>query len=302
MKVLTLVLFFPLAAFAKNLRVAIIDTGIDRQNFPSVRAESCSPKLESTDDLHGHGTHIGGLIYKNNSRIEYISLKYYDEKATGEENLKNLLRCFQRSLELDVDVINFSGGGPIPSSAERAMMEKIFQKRILFVAAAGNESRSIDRWGFYPASYGFTNILSVASVNADFHLLRSSNYGVNHVNIAALGENILSTLPNGQKGLMTGTSQATALVTRLALEMILVESSFRRQPEALIRHLTETGLYRPQLSGKVSSARVLNSQRALERRSSAQEASGIVIRNPARIRKTIHQILTKDSLSRTASQ
>jgi subtilisin family serine protease len=56
----------------------------------------------------------------------------------------------------------------------------------------------------------------VASTDINNNLLPSSNWGKTHVDVAAPGENIYSTLPGGRFGYMTGTSQATAFVTGIA--------------------------------------------------------------------------------------
>jgi subtilisin family serine protease len=56
----------------------------------------------------------------------------------------------------------------------------------------------------------------VASTDINNKILPSSNWGQTHVDVAAPGENIYSTLPGGRFGYMTGTSQATAFVSGIA--------------------------------------------------------------------------------------
>lgn len=70
---------------------------------------------------------------------------------------------------------------------------------------------------YYPADYGLSNIISVTAIDPSTEVLSSSNYGTETVDIAAPGQNILSTLPNNNYGLMTGTSQATAFVSGAAV-------------------------------------------------------------------------------------
>jgi len=116
--------------------------------------------------------------------------------------------------------------------------------------------------GFYPAAYHLPNILSVAAVDVTGSLLPSSNYGVKTVQLAAPGQQILSTLPQNQYGSMTGTSQATALVTRAAA--LLYGSGFaNRSPSGVIDRLVSTADHVPELVGKIRHPVVLNTVRAL---------------------------------------
>jgi thermitase len=115
-------------------------------------------------------------------------------------------------------IINYSGGGPEFSEDEYLAIKKAEAKGILVVSAAGNEHQNTDLTEnyYYPAAYRLSNIISVASTDINNNLLPSSNWGKTHVDVAAPGENIFSTLPNGRYGYMTGTSQATAFVTGIA--------------------------------------------------------------------------------------
>lgn len=66
---------------------------------------------------------------------------------------------------------------------------------IIVVAAAGNHNENNDdvNQAQYPASYGLSNIVSVAATNQNDELWKDSAYGVKTVHIAAPGENIMST-------------------------------------------------------------------------------------------------------------
>ncbi len=77
----------------------------------------------------------------------------------------------------------------------------------IFVAAAGNEASNNAVVASYPANYELTNVISVAASTSTGALASFSNYGTN-VDIAAPGQNILSTIPGGKYGSMSGTSMA----------------------------------------------------------------------------------------------
>lgn len=176
-------------------------------------------------DTHGHGTHIAGIIAGEAGNgigtsgvcpsVSVMALKYYDNSGSGYNNLSNTVRAIEYAIANGAHIINYSGGGSEPAPTERAAVSEARQAGVLFVAAAGNEGRNNDRVPYFPASYPLDNIVSIASVNKLGRLLPSSNYGKT-VHLAAPGLMILSTLPEGKYGTMSGTSQATAFATGVA--------------------------------------------------------------------------------------
>ncbi len=185
-------------------------------------------------DVHGHGTHISGIISSDPVAgvglvgvcpdVTIMPLKYYDNSGLGNNNLANTVKAIRYAVKMGANIINYSGGGADPAASEKAAIEEAERKGILFVAAAGNDGHSNDQTPYFPASYGLDNIISVASINRENQLLPSSNFGTRMVNIAAPGLMILSSLPTGKFGTMSGTSQATAFVTGTAA---LLASQFK---------------------------------------------------------------------------
>lgn len=213
-------------------------------------------------DNHGHGTHIAGILgaVGNNGigttgvspKVSIMVLKYFDPLSNGHDNLVNTVKAIRYAVSNGAHIINYSGGGTEPNNDEYKAIKYAQDRGVLVVAAAGNERSNSDLAPYYPADYDLTNIISVTAINSAAKVLKSSNYGIRSVHVAAPGENIYSTLPNGRYGLMTGTSQATAFVSGVAALIMSHNDDFKfsqvkKQILATVdelpglRHKTRTG-------------------------------------------------------------
>jgi subtilisin family serine protease len=206
--------------FKNEVTVAVLDTGIDSTHEFLSGNVVASYDFSNTGsmDNHGHGTHVSGIIKSVFPKVKLISIKYHNPKFSGKESLDATLAGLRKAVELNVDIINYSGGGPEASSEELAILKDAEKKGILVVCAAGNESSNIDNKdnAFYPAAYGLSNIIVVSNYNENIALGDSSSYGKKSVDIAAPGTRIKSSLPLSRAGFLTGTSQATPFVTGVA--------------------------------------------------------------------------------------
>lgn len=219
------------------------------------------------DDNHGHGTHIAGIIgaeAENKKGISGISpevslmiLKYYDPKVPNNDNLKNTILSIKYAVKMGAHIINYSGGGTDFSQEEHDAIAEAERKGILFVAAAGNERSNSDQFHYYPADYKLKNIISVTAIDPTTEVLSSSNYGVETVDIAAPGQNILSALPNNTYGLMTGTSQATAFVTGAAV-LVMAHKNMYGKAQEIKDYILATGDSSSSLLTKTRTSRQLN--------------------------------------------
>lgn len=241
-------------------------------------------------DNHGHGTHIAGIIGAlagNGKGLSGISpevsmmiLKYYDPKVAGTDNLKNTVASIKYAVKMGAHIINYSGGGTEYSQEEHDAIVEAEKKGILFVAAAGNERSNSDQFRYYPADYGLSNIISVTAIDPTTEVLASSNYGIETVDIAAPGQNILSCLPGSSYGYMTGTSQATAFVSGAAvLVMARRETS---DAEGVKKYILATGDAQASLSSKTRTSRQLNLYKALTILDQGVGLSGVVAANKGR--------------------
>ena len=222
-------------------------------------------------DNHGHGTHIAGIIGAEAGNkigiagvapnVSIMCLKYFDPKVAKTDNLKNTIAAIRYAVKMKVDVINYSGGGTEYSPEERAAIEEAEKAGILFVAAAGNERSNSDKFKYYPADYGLSNIISVTAIDQKTQVLASSNYGVETVDLAAPGHDIISTFPDNSYGKLTGTSQATAFVTGAAVLVMAAKPNFTYAD--VKKHILSTGDAVESLAMKTRTSRQLNLYKAL---------------------------------------
>jgi subtilisin family serine protease len=246
----------------------------------------------SLTDNHGHGTHIAGIIGAEAGngkgiagiapQVSLMILKYYDPKVPNTDNLKNTVNAIRYAIKMKANIINYSGGGTEFSQEEHDAIEEARRQGILFVAAAGNERSNSDNHHYYPADYGLSNIISVTAIDPSTEVLSSSNYGTETVDIAAPGQNILSTLPGSAYGMMTGTSQATAFVTGAAVLVMAKKENF--DPEEVKKYILSTGDAKSSLIAKTRTARQLNLYNSLTVLGGAEDASGVVAANSRELR------------------
>lgn len=268
---------------SKKVIVAVIDTGID-PTHPDLKANLWKGSSGETGfnfvtnrpnplDDHGHGTHVAGIIGAASNpkvgtsgvapSVSLMAVKYYSDSNSGLTNLKNTVKAIDWAVQHGANIINYSGGGPEFSEEEFLAIKRAEAQGVLIIAAAGNEKQDIDqpRHFYYPAAYRVSNVISVAALDIDNHLLKTSNWGKLKVDVAAPGENIFSTLPGGKYGYMSGTSQATAFVTGVAA--LLLSKNPSLNPSQIRQILRQSSDSITGLNLKIASGGRVNAYRAL---------------------------------------
>lgn len=215
-KYLIVLLFLFNIAFAKEpIRVAVIDTGLDLNDARFMPHLCLSGHADFTgtgiNDTNGHATHVTGLIqrYAGNANYCLVIVKYYSEKATHWQNIFYMQEAINYAIFIGAKVVNISSGGDNPNPVEYNLIKNA--KETTFIVAAGNEGKNIrmsDNY-YFPASYNLNNIIVVGNLETDYTRNPHSNYGEGVV--WEKGTDVLSTLPNGKIGMLTGSSMATAI-------------------------------------------------------------------------------------------
>ena len=205
-----------------HILVAILDTGIDRDHedlVAKVADEANFSDSPTVDDLHGHGTHIAGIIAANTDNCTstagvapmylIMNVKVADDR--GRCDAAAIAEGIVWAVDRGVDILNISLCVSEPSEELEEAIVYAWSHGVLIIAAAGNEGGSVPQ---YPAYY--PECIAVTAAREDGSRAPLANHG-EWVDVAAPGYQIYSTLPDNEYGYKTGTSQATAYVTGLAV-------------------------------------------------------------------------------------
>jgi subtilisin family serine protease len=172
-------------------------------------------------DDEGHGTHVAGIIAARAGNGEggagiapdarIMIVKVLDENRAGTAN--GLAEGIRYAVAHGARIINTSVNGDGTSRSLQEAIRQAGAAGALVVASAGNDGRSIDVEPSYPASYVDPSIVAVGSLGLSGALSGFSNRGLASVDVAAPGEDILSTGGAGGYEVRSGTSMATPFVS-----------------------------------------------------------------------------------------
>lgn len=81
-------------------------------------------------DNNGHGTHIAGIIQlrSDSSRVKYMILKYFNTGAADEDTVSATAKAIRYATEMNVDIINYSGGGYSSNDEEKKLSKRPIKK------------------------------------------------------------------------------------------------------------------------------------------------------------------------------
>jgi thermitase len=222
--------------------VAVVDTGaqlghpalkanfngVARYDFVDDDNNPSEPGFASDEDSRnnevvGHGTHVAGIVDLVAPKAMIMPLRVLDREGYGTSF--HIAEAISFADLNGADVINLSLGMPdstllglFPPKLLREKVLEATQHGTVVVAAAGNYSNPFRT---YPAARGTIaddsrpqardGLLAVTSVNREERKSDFANWG-SWVDIAAPGENILSTYPVSGYAYWSGTSMASPFV------------------------------------------------------------------------------------------
>jgi subtilisin family serine protease len=201
--------------FLSPVKIAVIDSGIDVTHPDLVTRISVARSFVggSVADVQGHGTFVAGEIAAATNNAEGIAGIAFPAqliigkvvRRDGTVSLEGEAEAIRWAVDEGARVINLSLGGlrdphnlsrDTYSALEAAAVDYAVAKGALLVAAVGNSDQApVSPWPFasYPAA--LPHVVGVSSFARDGAVSTFSDRDVVYNDIAAPGEDILSTLP-----------------------------------------------------------------------------------------------------------
>ncbi|KIE23490.1 peptidase S8 [Streptomyces sp. MUSC 125] len=226
----------------KNVKVAVIDTGVDTTNPQLTDAVDVSlgtnllPRKDSkgqpvegarskaTTDTVGHGTRVAGIIAARPMKgtgfvglapeATIIPIKQND--AEGHGTAATLAVALRYAIHVKADVINISqdtANAVVPGDDLHQAVNEALDAGIVVVASAGNDGLGGNDKKTYPASWA--GVLAVAASDRNNERAAFSQSG-DFVGVAAPGVDMISTVPKGGHCSDNGTSFSAPYVAGVA--------------------------------------------------------------------------------------
>jgi subtilisin family serine protease len=269
--------------------VAIVDWGIqrDHQAFGPelvVQGASVIPKANGNfGDDDGHGTMLAGTIAgvvtnipgggRAVSSVRLLAVKFIDVRNPPVSNIA--ARAITYAVDAGAKIINASWDVGLSSPELQNAIKHAEDKNVLVVVAAGNGGGNNNDYLTFPASFQFTNMITVMASDEEDEKPGFSNYGDN-VDIAAPGVNVISTssyICQPRSALSpfgihpyrrySGTSPAAAHVTGAAALLLSIKPGW--SPQKISACLIESSDCITALQPFCPEGRRLNLRRAVQR-------------------------------------
>jgi subtilisin family serine protease len=223
----------------------------------------------SGEDDNGHGTHVSGIVGgRGNNDVgvsgtcwstKLLAVKFMNSKGKG--STSDAIEGIDYAVKQGFKIINCSFGSSSKSSSLHDAVDYAQDHNALLVVAAGNDGENIDKHPEYPASYGDSNILTVAATTSTDALASFSNFGSTAVDVGAPGDSIYSTYLGGGYRTLSGTSMAAPYAAGVAALLRKQESDATYgNLRYAIRHKVDKPAA---LNGKVAYDGRLNAEKAL---------------------------------------
>ena len=196
-----------------------------------------SDNTPQDDTPGGHGTHVAGIIAArgNNDlgmagiawRAQLIPVKAIDDQGDGTE--QHIAAAITYAAQRGARIANASFGGPNQSNLITSAIAQA--PDTLFVVAAGNGGNDSvgddnDDDPIFPCNLTLPNVVCVTATGRTDQLASFANTGLDTVDLAAPGVDILSTSPGGGYTSDSGTSFSAPMVTGAAALVLAANPTF----------------------------------------------------------------------------
>lgn len=269
---------------SREVLVCIIDSGV-KTGHPDLLHNvdpllgfnfvSRPPREGVPVDDNGHGTQVSGVIGATgaggggaqgiNQQAHMLHCKMLDRAGRGTS--AGVLRCINYCSRKGAHIIVAPLGGPGSSGIMEAQIDDFCSSGGLFVAAAGNDGKSLSQQPYIPAGLRSGCLISVAASDESDRLADFSNTGAD---IAAPGVRIFTT--SSEQSLsgtslyqsVDGTSMAAAHVAGVAA-LVMGRVGHRLNGTVVKQLLMDSVDRQPTLHSKVVSEGRLNAWVSLRR-------------------------------------
>jgi subtilisin len=247
------------ATTGAGVTIGIIDTGVDAthpdlqnvvgglncvsdevRNDPDA-AKNWRPALTDGE----HGTHVAGIAAGRGATSGFRGVapgaklrayRVFPDVGGGASNF-DIAKGIDAAVSDKCDIINLSLGGPAKDDLTQAALDRALAAGIVVIVAAGNDNRNpvsfpgalpesvavsaMGRLGTFPdGSIGSSDIDTPSGgANGKDFVADFSNIGT-EIDVTGPGVEIVSTLPGGGYGSMSGTSMASPAVAGFAAHLL----------------------------------------------------------------------------------
>ncbi len=204
-----------------------------------------------------HGTHVAGIIAaeRNNGKgvngvANNVKIMSIRAVPNGDEYDKDVALAIRYAVDNGAEIINGSFGKSFSPHSDwvRDAIAYAGEKDVLFVHAAGNDSKDVDTNSNFPddnnggeeVSNTYIRVGALAPKYGTNMIAGFSNYGKKNVDVFAPGASVYSTTPENEYDTKGGTSMAAPGVAGIAA---LIRSYYPKLSAAQVKQvLMDSGL------------------------------------------------------------
>ncbi|WP_157265358.1 S8 family peptidase [Azohydromonas aeria] len=264
----------------RGVAVGVIDSGVDLHHPDLAVAGGAACVAEEGDEggpgpaarRGEHGSHVAGIIASTGGLragaapgkrgvapgVRLHSYRVFPNSGRGATNY-DIVRAIDQGVADGCDLLNLSLGSAQPDEVVEVAMKDAFDRGTVCVCAAGNDGRapvsypaawsiavavsSAAKQGTYPAgsSEALDEVEPFAPADPRIYISGFSNAGP-AIDLTGPGGGIVSTLPGGLYGVMSGTSMACPAVCGMAAALLSARPDVLALPRGRERAIAVIGL------------------------------------------------------------
>ena len=235
----------------KDVDVAVLDTGIHDEHPALVVSKEVDFTGEGTDDLHGHGTHVAGIIASTDSTyrgVAYdanlLNVKVLNKDGVGYGS--DVIEGIEWAVDNGAEVISMSFGAEVDpcdgTDAISRAVDNAVKKGVVVVVAAGNKGPDS---GTITSPGCAKKAITVGAIDDNDKVPSWSSRGPTDdgrvkPDLVAPGVGIISTWKDNSFKSLSGTSMSTPHVSGVVA--LLLEADPTLKPDEIKEALKSTAI------------------------------------------------------------